>query len=316
MSLHGISRKQASPRVKSVHLSRIFRDRWLYLMLIPGIAYYLFFRYGPMLGLVSAFQNYQPFLGFFKSQFVGLKHFERFFGDPQFLMLLRNTLIFGLMNILLYFPIPIVISLMLNEIRCTPYKNTIQSLIYIPRLVSWVVVASMTYTFFTTENGIVNNMLVSLGVAPIDPLLSVSAFRPMILLQIIWKETGYGTIIFLAAIAGVDPSLYEAAEVDGAGRWKRLLHITFPAIKSTIVTMLILRTGYFLDTGFEQLILMVNAINRSVGQTFDTYIYEMGIRGGQFSYTAAVGFFKSLVALVLVLSANTLAKRFGEEGLF
>ena len=316
MNVNGTPPEPILSRSKSIRLSRVIRDRWLYFMLIPGILYYLLFRYAPMLGLISAFQNYQPFLGFFKSPFVGFRHFERFFNDPQFFTILRNTLIFGLMNILLYFPIPIIVSLMLNEIRHTKYKNTLQSLIYIPRLVSWVVVASLTYTFFTTENGIVNNVLSDLGLNTINPLLTLSSFRPMILLQIIWKETGYGTILFLAAIAGVDPAQYEAAEVDGAGRWKRMVHITFPAIKSTVVTMLILKTGYFLDTGFEQLILMVNAINRSVGQTLDTYVYEMGIKGGQFSYTAAVGFFKSIVAVVLVLSANTLAKRLGEEGLF
>ena len=305
-----------SADVKSTTMSRLIRDRWMYLMLIPGLLYYILFRYGPMVGLVSAFQDYQPFLGFFRSPFVGMKHFQRFFNDAQFGMLLRNTLIFGLMNLFLYFPIPIIVSLLLNEVRNSAYKNTVQSLIYIPHLVSWVVVYSLTYNFFTTEGGIVNEILKSLGLHTIDPLLSVSAFRPMVLLQIIWKETGYGTIIFLAAIAGVDPSLYEAAKVDGAGRWKQMVHITWPAIRSTVVTMLILRTGYFLDTGFEQLLLMVNAVNRSVGQTFDTYIYEMGIRGGQFSYTAAVGFFKSIVALALVLLTNAVAKRCGEDGLF
>lgn len=316
MTSHLKVRTQRLNKVKSIRVSRIIRDRWMYLMLIPGLLYYILFRYGPMVGLVSAFQNYQPYLGFFKSPFVGMKHFERFFTDAQFWMLLRNTLIFGLMNLFLFFPTPIAVSLLLNEVRRQSYKNTVQSLIYIPHLVSWVVVYSLTYTFFTTEGGVVNEILTMLGLSTIDPLLSVNAFRPMILLQIIWKETGYGTIIFMAAIAGVDPALYEAAKVDGAGRWKQLVHITWPAIRSTVVTMLILRTGYFLDTGFEQLLLMVNAVNRSVGQTFDTYIYEMGIRGGQFSYTAAVGFFKSLVALVLVLTTNTVAKRCGEEGLF
>ena len=302
--------------VKSVRLSRIIRDRWMYFMLIPGVLYYLLFRYGPMVGLVSAFQNYQPFLGFFRSPFVGMKHFDRFFHDPQFWMLLRNTLIFGFMNLFLYFPIPIIVSLLLNEIRSMRYKNAVQSLIYIPHLVSWVVVYSITYTLFTTEGGVINNILAELGMPTIAPLVTISALRPMILFQIVWKETGYGTIIFLAAIAGVDPTLYEAAKVDGAGRWQQMVHITWPAIRSTVVTMLILRTGYFLDTGFEQLLLMINATNRTVGETFDTYIYEMGIKGGQFSYTAAVGFFKSIIALILVLTTNFVAKRAGEDGLF
>lgn len=303
-------------RLNSIKLSRIVRDRWLYLMLVPGVLYYLLFRIGPILGLVSAFQNYQPFLGFFRSPFVGLKHFKRFFSDPQFLILFRNTIIFGLMNLFLYFPMPIIVSLLLNEVRHNKYKTAVQAMIYIPHLVSWIVVYSITYTLFTTEGGVINNILKMMDMQTIAPLVTPGALRPMVLGQIIWKETGYGTIIFLAAIAGVDPALYEAAKIDGAGRWQQLVHITWPAIRSTVVTMLVLRTGYFLDTGFEQLLLMINATNRTLGETFDTYIYELGIKGGQFSYTAAVGFFKSVVALVLVLTTNFVAKRCGEEGLF
>ena len=297
-------------------MSRIIRDRWMYLMLVPGLVYYLVFRFGPMLGLISAFQNYKPFLGFFRSPFVGLKHFERFFADPQFPLLFRNTIIFGLMNLFLFFPLPIIVSLLLNEVRHNAYKTTVQAMIYVPHLVSWVVVYSITYTLFTTEGGVINNILKQFGLPTIAPLVTQSSLRPMVLLQIVWKETGYGTIIFLAAIAGIDPTLYEAAKIDGAGRWQQLVHITWPAIRSTVVTMLVLRTGYFLDTGFEQLLLMINATNRTVGETFDTYIYEMGIKGGQFSYTAAVGFFKSIVALALVLTTNFVAKRLGEDGLF
>ncbi len=297
-------------------LSVLKKDRWLYIMLIPGVIYYVCFRFGPMAGLLSAFENYQPFLGFTRSPWVGLDHFKRFFSDPSFWILFRNTLILGVMNILLFFPIPIIISLLLNEFRNKFYKNLIQTVIYIPHLVSWVVVAALTYTFFTVEGGIVNNLLVSMGKETINPLLSAGAFRPMILLQLLWKESGWGTIIFLAAISSIDPVLYEAAQADGAGRWQQMLNVTFPAIRSTVVTLLILRTGQFLDTGFEQIMLMVNAINRNVGEVFDTYIYQMGIVGGQFSYTAAVGMFKSAIALVLVLSANAIAKKLGEEGIY
>jgi len=269
-----------------------------------------------MLGLVMAFENYQPFLGFTKSQWIGLEHFHRFFSDPSFWMLLKNTLILGLYNIFFFFPLPIVLSLMLNEVRMTAYKRVIQTLVYIPHFISWVVVAALTYTFFTTEGGIVNDVLVSLGYDKINPMLSLGAFRPMIILQVIWKETGWGTIIFLAAIAGVDPELYTAAEVDGAGRWRKLWHITLPSIRSTIVILLILRLGAFLDTGFEQLMLMINSMNREVGEVFDTYVYQMGIIGGQFSYTAAVGLFKSFAALLLIVVSNNIAKRFGEEGIY
>ena len=285
-------------------------------MLLPGILYFIIFKYAPMFGLVMAFQNYQPYLGFFKSEWVGLEHFRRFFSDPSFWMLLKNTLILGLYNIFFYFPLPIVLSLMLNELSSVLYKRVVQTLVYIPHFISWVVVAALTYTFFTTEGGIVNELLVYLGHDKINPMLSLASFRPMIMLQVVWKETGWGTIIFLAAIAGVDPELYTAAEVDGAGRWRKLWHITLPSIRSTIVILLILRLGTFLDTGFEQLMLMVNSMNREVGEVFDTYVYQMGIVGGQFSYTAAVGLFKSVAAFILIVASNSIAKKFGEEGIY
>lgn len=292
------------------------KNQWLYIMLVPGILYYIVFRFGPMFGLISAFQNYQPFLGFAKSPWVGWAHFRRLFHDPMFWTLLRNTMILGLMNILLFFPVPVILALMINEVKHSFYKNTIQTVVYVPHLVSWVVVASLTYTFFTTEGGLVNEILKSMGKNPINPLLSAKAFRPMILLQLMWKESGWGTILFLSAITSIDPMLYEAARVDGAGRWAQMRYLTFPGIKSTVVTMLILRIGQFLDTGFEQIMLMINSLNRDVGEVFDTYIYEMGIVGGQFSYSAAVGLFKSVIALILVLLANTIAKKLGEEGLY
>ncbi|MDO5349512.1 MAG: ABC transporter permease subunit [Lachnospiraceae bacterium] len=297
-------------------IARLKKNRWMYIMLIPGILYYIVFRFSPMFGLISAFQNYQPFLGFTKSPWVGAAHFQRLFREPVFWRLMKNTFILGLMNILLFFPLPIILALMINEVKNRFYKNTIQTIVYVPHLVSWVVVASLTYTFFTTEGGLVNEILKSLGMNPVNPLLSANAFRPMILLQMIWKESGWGTILFLSAIASIDSELYEAARVDGAGRWQQLKYLTFPGIKSTVVTMLILRIGQFLDTGFEQIMLMLNAVNRSAGEVFDTYIYEMGIVGGQFSYSAAVGLFKSLIALTLVLTANTIAKKLGEEGLY
>lgn len=303
-------------KIKSKLFIQIKRKRWLYIMLIPGIIYYAIFRFAPMLGLVSAFQNYQPFLGFAKSPWVGFSHFQRFFHEPMFWTLLRNTLILGCMNILLFFPLPIILALLINELKHSFYKNVIQTIVYIPHLVSWVVVASLTYTFFTTEGGLVNEILLSINKNPINPLLSETAFRPMILLQLIWKEAGWGTILFLSAIASIDPILYEAARIDGAGRWQQVKYLTFPGIKSTVVTMLILRIGQFLDTGFEQIMLMLNSVNRNAGEVFDTYIYEMGIKGGQFSYSASVGLFKSVIALTLVLMANTIAKKLGEEGLY
>jgi putative aldouronate transport system permease protein len=296
--------------------SSLLKNRWLYFMMAPGLLYFALFKFAPILGLVMAFENFQPFLGFFKSQWVGLKHFHRFFTEPGFWQLNRNMFILGTLNILFFFPVPIILSLLINELKSPRYKVAVQNFIYIPYFISWVVVAGLTYTFFTTEGGIVNNLLVSIGLQKISPLVSERAFRPMIMLQIIWKESGWGTIIFLAALSGVDPQLYQAAEIDGAGRWQRLWHITLPSIRSTIVIILLLRIGSFFDNGFEQLLLMINSINRSVGEVLDTFIYQMGIAGGQFSYTAAIGLFKSALALVFVAGANRLAKLFGEEGLF
>ena len=292
------------------------KEKWLYIMMIPGILYYLIFRYGPMFGLMMAFQDFNVFLGFFRSPFVGFEHFIRFFSTPVFGMLFRNTLIFGFMNIVFYFPIPIILAIILNEIRVIWYKRFTQTLIYIPHFISWVVVCSITYTFLTVDGGIVNGIIESMGGTAVRFLTDRNLFRPLIMGQIIWKEAGWGTIIFLAALSSIDPELYAAAEVDGASRWQKLWYITLPGIRSTIIILLILRLGSFLNTGFEQLLLMINALTRSVGEVFDTYVYATGILGGQFSFTAAVGFFKSLVSLILVIGANSLAKKIGEEGIF
>ena len=295
---------------------RIRKDAWLYGMMSPGLLYYLIFKYGPMFGLVMAFQNYMPSRGFIRSAWVGFSHFRRFFTEYTFGMLFRNTLTFGVLNIVFYFPVPILLALMLNEVRSALFKRLTQTLIYVPHFLSWVVISSITYTFLTMDGGVVNNILADLGAKPIRFLTSEQYFRPIILFQIIWREAGWGTIIFLAALANIDPELYDAAQVDGANRLHRLRYVTLPGLQSTIVVLLILRLGGFLDTGFEQLLLALNPLNRQVGEVFDTYVYQTGIIGGQFSYTAAVGMFKSVVSLVLVVIANTLAKRVGEEGIY
>jgi putative aldouronate transport system permease protein len=295
---------------------RLLRDKWLYLMLIPGVIYFVLFKYAPMWGLLLAFKNYQPYLGFFGSEWVGLKHFDRLFHDPVFWMLLRNTLILACYNILFFFPAPIVLALMLNEVRREAFKRVVQTLIYVPHFVSWVVVVGIAYTFFTLDGGLVNEAIAALGGEKINFLISTEWFRPMITLEVIWKETGWGTIIFLAALSGVDPQLYEAARIDGAGRMRQLWHITLPAIRSTITILFILRLGTFLDTGFEQIFLMLNSINREVGEVFDTYVYTAGITQGQFSFSTAVGLFKSIVGFVLIITANWVVKKFGEEGVY
>lgn len=297
-------------------LSRLRRDRWLYLMLLPGIVYFLLFKYLPMPGALIAFQNYQPFVGIAKSEWVGFAHFQRFFFESDFQMLFKNTFILALYNLLFFFPAPIIVALMLNELRIEVYKRVVQTIIYIPHFISWVVIAGLSYLLFTTEGGVFNELLQSAGLPSVNLLQSPEWFRTLITSQVLWKEVGWGTIIFLAALAGVDPQLYEAARIDGAGRWRQMWHITLPAIRSTIIILFILRLGTFLDTGFEQIFLMLNSGNREVGEVFDTYVYTSGLQNGQLSYSAAVGLFKSIIGLVLVLTTNHIAKRFNEEGVY
>lgn len=299
-----------------IRIRNLYRDRVLYLMLVPGVLFFLLFKYLPMGGLGIAFQEFMPFLGVFGSPWVGLQHFERLFSDPDFLMLFSNTFILALYNILFFFPLPIIVALMLNEIRHEGFKRSIQSIIYLPHFLSWVVIASISFTLLAPETGLVNLVLKALGGESANFLTSEAWFRPLITIQVIWKEVGWGTILFLAALANVDTELYDAAAIDGANRWQRMWHITLPALKPVIITLLILRMGSFLDSGFEQIYLMQNSLNRGVSEVFDTYVYSTGLIGGQFSYSAAVGFFKSIVALLLVLAANKLAKKVGEEGVY
>lgn len=295
---------------------RMWRERWFYVLLMPGLVYFIVFKYLPMWGIIMAFQNYQPFVGLWKSKWVGLQHFEYFFNEPEFWMLLRNTIYIALLDLTVFFPITIVLALLLNEVRRELFKRYVQTMVYIPHFVSWVVIAGISYTFLTTEGGIVNNLISSFGWDKVNFLMSEAWFRPLVIIQLIWKDAGWGTIIFLAALSGIDPSLYESSRLDGANRFQQIRHITIPSIRSVIVILLILRLGNFLDLGFEQIFLMLNAINRDVGEVFDTYVYAVGIQQGQFSYSAAVGLFKSVVGLVLVMGANTLAKKFGEEGIY
>nr|WP_223836354.1 sugar ABC transporter permease [Paenibacillus oceani] len=292
------------------------RDRWLYMLLVPGVLYFLLFKYVPMFGVLIAFQDYQPFSGVAGSRWVGFKHFETFFTDPWFWKLFRNTILLALYNLLFFFPLPILFALMLNEVRQELFKRTVQTIVYIPHFISWVVVVGIVYVLLSAEGGLVNELLASVGLEKIHFLMRTDWFRSLITSQVVWKETGWGTIIFLAALAGVDPQLYEAARIDGANRWQQLWNITLPALKTTIVILLILRLGHFLDSGFEQIFLMLHSINRDVGEVFDTYVYTVGVQQGQFSYSTAVGLFKSVVGLILVMAANKLAKRMGEEGVY
>jgi putative aldouronate transport system permease protein len=296
--------------------ARIKRDGSLYWLALPGILFFLIFKYIPMGGIIIAFQDYSPYLGIRGSDFVGLEQFVRLFSSPDFGILFRNTLAVSLLNLLLFFPFPILISLCLNELRSNAYKRFIQTIIYMPHFLSWVIIAALTVLLFGKGSGLFNVLLENMGYARVDVLTNVNSFWMMLTLQSMWKEAGWGTIVFLAAMAGIDTQLYEAARMDGAGRLRQIWHITLPAIRGVIIVLFILRLGDIMEVGFEQIFLMYNGAVSEVAEVFDTYVYRMGVKQGEYSYSTAVGLFKSLTGLVIVLLANRLAKRYGEEGVY
>lgn len=316
---------QSKPKARTGTLRHaLVSHKWLYLMIIPGVLYMLIFNYLPMGGLVMAFQDFSPYNGdtmlgaFTHSPFVGLDIFQKLFTGPDFLRLLKNTLSISLASLVFYFPAPIILALLFNEIRSVFFKRVSQTMVYIPHFISMVIVAALTAQLFSTTDGLVYHvfeLIFGRKNAP-DIMSNPNLFVTMLIGQNMWKETGYGTIIFLAALSGVDIQLYEAAEVDGAGRWRRMWHITLPAIRSTIVIMLILRVGAILNTGYEQIFLMQNSMNRIVSDVFDTYIYTKGVVNGDYSLATAAGMFKSVVSMIMVMGANRLAKVFGESGFY
>ena len=306
----------SNPRRKRGARAHVAQFGLLYLLLLPGVIYFLLFRYGPMFGAVIAFKDYVPFLGIVDSPWVGTRHFEEFFFSPDFARLLANTLILAFLSLTIAFPLTILVALLLNELRLTILKRTVQTLIYIPHFLSWTVVASLTYLLFALDIGPLFNLINGVLGTNYNFLTDPGWFRPLIVLQDIWKNTGWGTIIFLAALATVDQEQYEAAIIDGAGRFARVWHITLPSIMPTIIVMLILQMGQILNTGFEQIYLMTNSLNRSVADVFDTYVYFMGITQGSYSYSTAVGLFKAVVGVVLIFGANSLARRFNQSGIF
>lgn len=302
--------------------NKIKKDKWMYLLLTPGILYFIIFKIVPMWGVLIAFKDYYAGIPFLSAPWVGFVNFVDFFTDTDFPRLLKNTLIISGMNLIFYFPLPILLALLMNEVKVQLYKNAVQTMVYVPHFVSMVVIASITFMLLKAPSmegytgGALFEILKSLTGKEINVLETPTNFYWVILVQTIWKETGWGTIIFLAALAGVDVEQYEAAIVDGANRFQQMIYITFPAISSTIVIMLILRMGSVLDTGFEQILLMQNDLNVSHSDTFDTYVYNIGRVQGNYGYSTAVGLFKSLVSITCIQTANFIAKKVGDSALF
>ncbi|APO48142.1 protein lplB [Paenibacillus xylanexedens] len=294
----------------------LWRYRILYLLSVPGILYFFLFKYVPLFGSVIAFQNYNIFKGITGSDWVGLEHFQKMFSHYDFLRILNNTLLLGLYDLVIAFPVPILLAILLNEVRMIVFKRLLQTIVYMPHFLSWVVISGIFMGIFSMDAGVVNKALGFLGMQPMYFLGEDSYIRSILIGSGIWRDSGYGTIIFLAAIAGINPDLYEAAEVDGAGRLKQIWSITLPSLLPTIMILLLLHIGKFLDLGFERVFVFLNPLNLESGEILDTYIYKAGLLSQQYSYTTAIGLFKSVVGLMLILLGNFFSKKTTGESLY
>jgi putative aldouronate transport system permease protein len=304
------------PQYKKNIWAYIWKYKVLYFIALPGILYFIIFRYVPLLGTVIAFQKYNIFKGFTGSPWVGLANFTKMFEHYDFLRILKNTILLGIYDIFFAFPAAIFIALLLNELRLVIYKRIVQTVIYMPHFLSWVIISGIAASVFSPSTGIFNQFVNWLGFESIYMLGSESYIRLFLVGAGMWRDVGYATIIYLAALASVNPELYEAAEMDGANRWRQTISITIPSIMPTIVILFLLQIGNFLDFGFERVWVFLNPLNNTNGEILDTYIYRIGILSQQYSYTTAIGLFKSVVGLLLLLIANSLSKKATGDGLF
>ncbi|EWS81816.1 sugar ABC transporter ATPase [Brachybacterium phenoliresistens] len=304
------------PRRQAPLLVRILRDRTVLLFALPGMLVLIAFQYYPLLGNVIAFQDFQPYLGIDESLWSGFRNFSVLISnDPAFLNALRNTLILTLIQAVLVFPLPIVLALILNSLMSNRMRQIVQSILYLPHFLSWVIVVAV-FQQMLGGSGLVNSFLRSHGMATLDIIGNADLFRALLTSQVIWKDTGWATILFLAVLAGIDKALYEAASVDGASRFRQMLHVTLPGMRPIIILLFILQLGSSLTVGFEQIILQQAAVGVDASEVLDTYVYNEGIAGGQWGTAAAVGLAKSVVGLILVLTANKIAHAFGEQGVY
>lgn len=294
---------------------RMYEYRWIYFLGIPGIVLLLFMNYLPMRNLLMAFQDYNPHLGLLKSPWVGLEHFQTLFQDPKFYNMLKNTLIISGLS-LLTFPAPIILALIMNEVRNAAFKKFVQTAVYLPHFLSWAIVASLTFFLLSTEQGLVNKIAEMMGNEPTAYMFSSGWIYVIILVQSVWKGIGWGSIVYLAAISGIDQTLYEAAKMDGASRFQCIWKITLPSIMPTIMVMLILKMGTIISVDFEQVFLMNNAMVKQQLEVFEVYIFNNSIASGstQYSYSTAIGIFKSVINTGLVILTNWIANRKGYEG--
>lgn len=290
-------------------------NRAVYLMALPVILFFIVFSYIPMTGLVMAFQKYSPQLGIFGSEWVGLKNFTDFFGSYYFLRLLKNTFLLSFYDLIFAFPAPIIFALLINEVRNRYFKKAVQTISYIPFFISLVVIAGLIIDF-TSSKGIITSIVSLFGVEKSNLLGNAQYFRPIFIGSNIWQNLGFQSIIYIAALSSVDQELYEAAVLDGAGRWKQTIHITIPSISSTIIMLLILRMGSMLSVGFEKVILLYSPIVYDTADVISSFVYRKGLQEFNFGYSTAVGLFNSLINFILLIIANILSRKYAEKSLF
>jgi len=299
-----------------VWIRNVVKYRYLYLLLLPGLVWYFIYKYLPMYGLIIAFKDYSFSKGIWHSPWAGFKHFEFLFSYPDFYRIVKNTLIINVYELVFSFPAPIILALLLNELKNMVFKRSIQTIVYFPHFLSWVVFGGIVIQLLSPNDGLINQLRELLGLEPVHYMVKSEYFRPIVIASLILKETGWGAIIYLAALAAIDPEQYEAATIDGANRWQKLRYVTLPGIRNTIVLLLILKIGNMLDYGFEQIYVLYNPSVYDVGDVLSTYIYRVGLQGAKFSLTAAIGLFQSAIGFLLIWSANRIAKRYSDVSLW
>ena len=302
---------------RSSLLARIIKHRYLYLMILPGMVFFLIFNYAPLYGIQLAFKKFMYSEGISGSPWIGLKNFQQLWLDREFYVVVKNTMSISFGKILSAFPAPIILALLLNELKNKKYKSIIQSVLYLPHFLSWVIVAGLIYNLISVTNGVVAKVLADIFQVQ-QPMIigNPQYFRLLVYWSNVWKTAGWGTIIYLAAISGIDASLYESAIIDGANRFKQMLYITIPSLSYAIVILLILSIGQVMNAGFDQIFNLYDPGVYKVGDIIDTYVYRIGIQNAKFEFSTAAGLFKSVINCVLLLSANWIAKRLGHSGIY
>lgn len=297
-------------------LTSIVRYKYLYLLLIWPMIQLIVFRYIPLFGNVIAFRKYQPAGSIFGTEWVGLKYFEMFVDDPNFWAIFKNTIILSVSTLIFAFPLPIVFAILLNEVRTTGFKKVVQTVSYLPHFISTVVIIGMVNEFLSPSTGIVNLLIEKMGGEPIFFIVKPEWFRPIYIVTTVWQGLGWNSIIYLASLSNIDMALYEAAEIDGAGRFKKIWHITLPGIAPTIVTLLIITVGQMMNVSFEKVLLLMNGGNQKVAEVIATYTYRMGLVNNNYSYSTAVGLFNGVIGIFLVSVTNYISKKFSETSLW